>query len=136
MISAIGLSDLESVIESEGRGDVEEWAKDYFDLVDPPDRAAEREEVREDAFAEIENARSGDAPIDPLAVINSALAHGQIGRVPWALVERGDGLILAIGDLNIPIDTPAECGAARQLGEDLRDLHNWASYRWPSEEPR
>lgn len=48
--------------------------------------------------------------IDPLAVIGSALACGRCGQVAWALVERGDGLILAIGKENIPIlDTPPRC---------------------------
>jgi hypothetical protein len=53
--------------------------------------------------------------INPMEVTESALAHGQIGSVPWALVERGDGLVLAIGDLNVPIDTPAETGQAARF---------------------
>lgn len=57
--------------------------------------------------------------VNPEEVINSALAYGQIGRVPWALVERGDGMVLAIGRENIPIDTPAEAEAARHLAKCL-----------------
>lgn len=69
---------------------------------------------------DIQNAAEFYTPrVDPVAVISSALAHGQIGRVAWALVERGDGLVLAIGGENIPIDTPAERYAAQRLGLHL-----------------
>lgn len=59
-------------------------------------------------------------PIDPEAVTLSALAHGRIGSVPWALVERGDGLVLAIGSISVPMDTPTEMLAAFVLGTRLR----------------
>ncbi len=58
--------------------------------------------------------------VDPLLVTPSALAHGQIGHVPWALVARGDGLVLAIGDLNVPIDTAKEAVAAMDLADALQ----------------
>lgn len=67
--------------------------------------------------------------IDPLAVIPSAVMYGQISQVHWALVERGDGLVLAIGDLNIPLDTKFEVLAARAFASRLKDyLHHRISH--------
>lgn len=115
MISAASMNALEQIIEDQGFDEVEEWAKDHFNLVDPVDADAIREEAKADALFEAEEECKGDAPIDPLAVINSALASGQIGRTPWAIVGRGDGLILAIGETNVPIDTPRERNSLRAL---------------------
>lgn len=102
----------------------DQFTKEYWPSEQDPD------------LADVSGTPAIPQKIDPVAVVNSALACGTIGRVAWALVERGDGLVLAIGDTNIPIDTPAECGAARQLGEHLHDhLYRWAVRRWPSKEP-
>lgn len=122
MISERNQKLLEQVLQEEDSDDVQDWAIENLSLCTEAAKAEARQEGEEDGFNAARQEAENNAPIDPLAVINSALAHGRIGRVPWALVERGDGLILAIGGENIPIDTARE---AQQAIDAATNIHHY-----------
>lgn len=61
--------------------------------------------------------------LDPVTASASALAHGRIGLVAWAIFERGDGLVLSFekqGEhFTIEVDTPAEKDGALRFQDAL-----------------
>lgn len=60
---------------------------------------------------------------DPVQAANSALAHGRIGLVAWAIFERGDGFVLSFEKqgryFTIEVDTPAEKDGALRFQDAL-----------------
>ncbi len=67
--------------------------------------------------------RSG-LDFDPLGHAATALGSGLIGRVAWALFERGDGLILSFNQPDralvvIPIDAKSEKDGFLAMAGDL-----------------
>lgn len=69
--------------------------------------------------------RAWTAEHDPVQAANSALAHGRIGLVAWAIFERGDGLVLSFEKqgrhFTIEVDSAAEWAGIHDLAGKLVD---------------
>lgn len=63
--------------------------------------------------------------LDPVTASASALAHGRIGLVAWAIFERGDGLVLSFEKqgryFTIEVDSASEWAGTHDLAGKLVD---------------
>lgn len=109
---------LDELLRIEDNDALAEWAIENLGVTaedEASDRAQERyEEGREDGFYAA-TANLADAENPKYFV----LAKGYIGRIAWAVCERGDGRVLLLGGQEVPIDTRPEAEAAGALAHAL-----------------
>lgn len=109
---------LEEILRVEDNDALVEWAIENLEVTtenEAANRAQERyEEGREDGIYAA-TANLGDAENPKYFVA----ARGYVGRIAWAVCERGDGRVLLLGGQEVPIDTRAEAEAAGALAHAL-----------------